>query len=151
MVVKRSIASLFTGRFEPLRASLSDATLDEVERYLRTEAEFVGLQKPAHTFLARIFWNTVLVPVLNAYREVALLEVKLADIEKNRSTILQTLDTLRLQKNAPPESLVHQGREYDYWTRLLEARQSELNKAQAQLDALLHLPTDDTQIQHVQQ
>lgn len=147
----RSIAPLFTNRFEPLRASLSGATLEEVALYLHTEAEFLALQKPAHTFLARIFWNTVLTPVLSAYRDVVARERELVEVEQIRNEIRKNIDNARTQQNTTPDTLLQYGRDYDSWTHTLEMRRSAANHAHSRLNALLNVHTsNENQIQHIQ-
>jgi hypothetical protein len=152
-VANHSIAHLFENRFEPLRASLGGATLGEVARFLHTEAEFLALQKPTNTFLARVFWGTVLTPVLSAYSDVVARERELAEVDQNMNDIRKRIEDAQGQKNTTPDALIQHARDYDRWQLQLDTRRSALNHAQSRLNALLYpvnQEANDTNIQHVQ-
>lgn len=149
----RSLECLFTNRFEPLRLSLSGASLDEIAQFLRTEADFVALQKPSHSFLARIFWNTVLTPVLSAHADVKARQRELEEVEQRMTEIKNRIEQARENKNATPDTLIQHSRDYDRWQLQLDTRRSALNHAHARLNALLNanaVPNDDTHITHIQ-
>ena len=144
---------LFTNRFAPLRNSLAGASLDEIAQYIQTEADFVALQTPANIFLARIFWNTVLTPVLSAYRDVTARQKELAEVEQQMNDIRKRIEEARTDKNATPDALIQHARDFDRWQLQLDMRKTAVNHATSRLNALLappNPPTDDTQISHVQ-
>ncbi len=149
----RNIDSLFTNRFEALRLSLAGASLDEISQFLHTETEFVALQKPANAFLARVFWNTVLTPVLSAYADVKARQRELEEVEQRMTEIKNLIEQARENKNATPETLIQHARDYDRWQLQLDTRRSALNHARSRLQALLNvnaIPNDDTHITHIQ-
>lgn len=151
--VRRDIWQLFTNRFAPLRNSFCGASLDEIAQYLHTEAEFLALQTPANTFLARIFWNTVLTPVLSAYRDVSARQRELAEVEQQMNDIRKRIEEARNDKNATPDALIQHARDFDRWQLQLDMRKAALNHATSRLNALLappNAPADDTRINHVQ-
>lgn len=147
----REIWRLFTNRFEPLRTSLAGASLDEIAQFLRTEADFVALQKPTNTLLARIFWNTVLVPVLSAYHDELARKRELAEVEQQINDARKRIEEARVNKNVTPDTLIQHARDHDRWQLQLDTRKSALNHATARLNALLNPQNeiDDTHIQHV--
>jgi len=145
----RLIAALFTNRFAPLSRSLTGATVSEVALHLQSEADFVGLQKPENAFLARVFWNTVLVPVIAAWRDVRARQRELDDVYNQIADKRNALEKARTTVNATTDTLLQHARDYEHLQTQLEMRQAALNHALSRLNALFPSPNEST-IQHVQ-
>lgn len=147
--IDRPISPLFRGRFAPLAAPLEGATLNEITLYVPNEAAFVALHSAENAFVARIFWNTVLNPILSAYHDAAARQRECAEVETMLSTIRTRMEAARTDANATTEALLQHGREYDQWSRILDARRSALNHAASRFDTLFPQQMDENRIHHV--
>ena len=148
-ILDRPVAPLFASRFEPLSTSLMGARLSEVAQYLRTENDFVALQAPTNSFLARIFWNTVLVPVISAYSDAVARERELVEIQDRMTSIRNEIEKARTVNNTTAETILQYARDYDRWALQVDTRRSALNHAVSRLNALMQVTTNENTIQHV--
>lgn len=146
----RSVAALFTNRFASLARSLTGATVSEVALHLQSEADFVGLQKPEHAFLARVFWSTVLTPVLVAWRDVCARQRELNEVNDRIAARRDEIDKARVAVNTTTDTLIQHARDYENLQVQLEVRQSALNHAVSRLNALMPPAMNENQIQHTQ-
>jgi hypothetical protein len=136
MNTDRPIAPLFRGRFAPLIVPLTGATISEITLYVPDEAAFTSLHKPEHAFVARIFWNTVLQPVLSAYRDVVARERECAEVEATLSEIRKLIENSHFGTNAAIEALLQYGRDHEHWSLFLEKRKTALNSTVNRMNAL---------------
>jgi len=148
--IDRAVADLFTNRFAPLAKSLTGATVSEVAIYLHSESDFVALQKPEHTFLARICWNTVLVPVISAWKDVVARQREVAETNEHVVNKRKALGEARTSVNATMECLLQHTRDYDNLLSQQQMRLSALNHAISRLTSLFPTTSNNTIIQHVQ-